>query len=1633
MVNILIISMLVFIVMGDPVAAVGLERTPLRAQSAGAALRSSFSMELEDIHTGLPFADIKGEDQPQFDPRGVLVKFKSGMHISTGPTGIDLTAMDLNLANQRVEQIQPLFSAADDPASSMQARADNAAETELTRMYELTLAQDGDVERVIAVLNEDPAVEWAEPDYLAYAADTIPNDPLFAGQWGLSQIDAPGAWDVVTGTPLVVIAVLDSGLDMSHPDLADRVWTNPGEVPGDGVDNDVNNHIDDIHGWDFIYDDNDPSDDNGHGTQVAGIAAATTDNGSGMAGVCWNCEIMPVKVMQMSGVANYSDIVKGIYYAAEKGAEIINISLGGYSDSSALQEAIQYALEKDAVVVAGAGNDNVSTPFYPAAYPEVLAVAGTTESDTKAAFSNYGSWIDVSAPGEAITSTFLGGGYGPVNGTSFAAPYASGLAALLRSQHTDWSEALVRAQIVHRSDSIEALNPTYTGQLGSGRINANTAVSQPPHPILQLESTAVNSEANGRPTPGEEASLEVTLSNDWLDAAGVVGTLTTSDSYVTVGQASANFGDIPAGATGIGTPIYTFTVDSATGYNYVIPFEIDVRSNEGAYTTTLPVTVTTRSANEPFCGTISENMTWTNDKTYIIQCNVGVAPGYTLTIQPGTEVLFDGAYDFNIGGTLIADGAEAQPIRFASDTGSDWGHINFDDSSTDATVDTAYEYVNGSILRHTEIEDTEGIIVDQASPYMSHISVVGGVGLEWTPGTLTVGSSPTPAFALLTDSYIWADLVPCGVLINGDARYVRNEVAGDSRVDINGQATVIENTGVAISTNGGSYAYNNTVDSVSVNGAGTVISNSVTGISVGNDSQVLTNTLTSGSILVGDNSEVRNNNIEDGSGWGLQSSGAVTATANRLVGNQGGVRVGGGWIQGNLIANNEDVGLELNGNTTVISNTFTGNSGTSVRITGSPWALAITGNNFEHNHNTYEIENLVDKSTLMMVPAQDNWWGTTDNAEIDQRIFDYNDDYNKGQVLYAPTTSGPIQTAPAYVRSITLTPESPVGIEEVVFDVEFSREMDLSLEPSMSFRSVQYNTWDVYNTSNSELPDDNVFASAIDARGDIWFGTLSGGAACLHDSEWTVYNTNNSGLPNNSVLAIATDAGGNIWFGTEGGAARFDGSDWISYYASNSGLPDDYILSLATGTTGNVWFGTIGKGAAHFNDSEWTVYDSSNSELPPKNIMAIAVDTKGDVWFGIVPIGGNTGGVVNFDGAQWSTYGTDQVESIGADTEGNIWIGTMGNGVRLLKADGTWYNYESSNSGLSGDYVRAVFIDTIDNKWFGTVDHGVSVLRADNSWQTYDPSDSGLANVEVRAIAVDTEGNKWFGTADHGVSVLWGGTKYVVSDNTHWLMPTHYQATYDFNARIPRDAYSITVQSARGTDGVQIAPNTATAFTVDYAGAIGDSTPPEAPSVIACGADNPDTLSAQWTADDSDGTITLYRYAIGTNPGDTDIVNWTETQQTSFLRSDLNLNASQTYYVAVQARNTGGLWSEFGISNGVDAGSGNCPSADFSGAPVEGSAPLEVQFTDTSAGTVDTWLWDFGDEITSTLENPSHLYDESGVYTVSLQVFGPGGGDFIVKPDLINVQNFEIYLPLTLRSYASRSSAINTIIGGEND
>ncbi|MFT9849326.1 S8 family peptidase [Aneurinibacillus sp. REN35] len=272
-------------------------------------------------------------------------------------------------------------------------------------------------DELIAYFNKRQDVRFAEPNYLLLPNAT-PNDTLYPRyQWNMPAIDMEKAWDITKGKPDVIIAVIDTGVDLTHPEFQGKL----------------------VSGYNVLNDSNKAQDDNGHGTHVAGIIAAKTNNQQGIAGIAWNNKIMPVKGIGADGSGSSFDIARGIIWAADHGAKVINMSVGNYHPSNVLHDAIKYAFSKNVIMIAASGNDHTNQPSYPAAYPEVISVAAVDWKGKQAEFSNFGPHIDVSAPGVDIPSTYIQKDYASLSGTSMACPHVAGLAGLIRSLNSSLS------------------------------------------------------------------------------------------------------------------------------------------------------------------------------------------------------------------------------------------------------------------------------------------------------------------------------------------------------------------------------------------------------------------------------------------------------------------------------------------------------------------------------------------------------------------------------------------------------------------------------------------------------------------------------------------------------------------------------------------------------------------------------------------------------------------------------------------------------------------------------------------------------------------------------------------------------------------------------------------------------------------------------------------------------------------------------------------------------------------------------------------------------------------------------------------------------------------------------------------
>lgn len=349
---------------------------------------------------------------------------------------------------------------------------------ELAGVYQLEIADNVKINDVLEMLLIDPSVEYAERVPLDKTFLALPNDPSYNTQWELGLINAPIAWASVASLSSVLVAVVDDGVQTNHPDL--NIYSNTLEASGVGsADDDGNGYVDDINGYDVADDDNNPYQAAlTHGTKVAGVLAANTNNGVGIACVSYGSKVLPVKVAKdnsPAGVITHG--YDGIIYAAVSGAKVICVAWGSPVSTITGQQIINYAHSKGCVIIAAAGNDNSNNMYYPAAYNNVIAVAATQSNDVKAPFSNYGSWIDVSAPGVNVYTTNAGSGFVTAGGTSIAAGITAGLASLMYSLRPGATPADIEACLKLNSVNINSLNPTFTNMLGDGRIDASSALS----------------------------------------------------------------------------------------------------------------------------------------------------------------------------------------------------------------------------------------------------------------------------------------------------------------------------------------------------------------------------------------------------------------------------------------------------------------------------------------------------------------------------------------------------------------------------------------------------------------------------------------------------------------------------------------------------------------------------------------------------------------------------------------------------------------------------------------------------------------------------------------------------------------------------------------------------------------------------------------------------------------------------------------------------------------------------------------------------------------------------------------------------------------------------------------------------
>lgn len=486
-------------------------------------------------------------------------------------------------------------------------------EKKLSNVFLVEFSEYNKIDLFIRQLQETGKLDYAEKVPLTRTTLT-PNDPNYnaSTQWSLFKINASNAWNVSTGNTSIVVAIVDDAVKITHPDLAPNVWINTGEIANNGLDDDNNGYVDDREGYDVAdmdADPNPPTNSFDHGTHVAGISGARSNNSAGVASIGYSIKLMAVK--SSNQVSLVTDGYDGIVYATINGANVINMSWGGSGSSTTAQNIITWSNAQGCLLIAAAGNDNVSSIFYPAGYTEVIAVASTTTNDAKSSFSNYGSWIDVSSPGSSIYSTIpASNGYAYKDGTSMASPLVAGLAGLVWSVNPSLTNNDVKSCILSTADNINAVNGSFIGQLGSGRINAQAAVN--------CASATLN-----WPPVADFSGLPTTIT------AGSSVTFTNLSTYNPTSYSWSFTGGTPATSTAANPPAITYN----TPGTYTVALTATNANGNDTETKTAYITVTPNTG----CDTLNFSPLNSPYSSYVY--NAGPGNGFVA----GTNVYGDKA------------------------------------------------------------------------------------------------------------------------------------------------------------------------------------------------------------------------------------------------------------------------------------------------------------------------------------------------------------------------------------------------------------------------------------------------------------------------------------------------------------------------------------------------------------------------------------------------------------------------------------------------------------------------------------------------------------------------------------------------------------------------------------------------------------------------------------------------------------------------------------------------------------------------------------------------------------------------------------------------------------------------------
>ncbi|MBI9033521.1 MAG: S8 family serine peptidase [Bacteroidales bacterium] len=672
---------------------------------------------------------------PEYVEGEIIVKFKDEAHVQLdvtkgfSQTGIE--SIDLFLEKYAAQEMGKIFKETREQrnlkSTRYYTRPDGTRKEipALFNIFKLKVDPIWDAKELAEELKLDKNVDFAEPNFLCYTSEviqkgyvdtkaesnfelpvgaaapvmsptTVPNDPLYLSgdQAYLDAIHAPEAWDIVTGDTTQIIAIIDTGVDWDHPDLDDNIWTNWDEIPDNGIDDDNNGYIDDTRGWDYINNDNDPNDDNSHGTHCAGIAAAEGNNGIGMCGVAWNSRILPVKVLQSTGSGNSTDFAAGIEYAADNGATVISMSLGSYGESMLVKTALENAYAgtgdgEGSILVGAAGNDGykidppfppfpIYAPMYPGCYSFVLGVEASDNVGELAVFSNmdltgpvaytniFAHNYETRSPGVGILSCKPNGSYWNKSGTSMACPEVAGTVALMRQHQPDQSGEIIFAKLIQGSGSMINI------------YNSLTLTLQPD--LVYVGYTIVDTlpgcDRDGCADAGETIEVFLTVKNAGGQADSVWTKLRFAEfedeTVADISDSTSSIGSMSAYATLSGElDPFIITISNDVVHNRQVKFEYEIGNEETSYTIG-ELVINVQNGLE-LGGFYTENLYLHSEYEYYGTQSIVIDTDDTLFIEPGVTIYMDPNKAINVKGAIMALGTQDSLIRFTSE--SYWGGI----------------------------------------------------------------------------------------------------------------------------------------------------------------------------------------------------------------------------------------------------------------------------------------------------------------------------------------------------------------------------------------------------------------------------------------------------------------------------------------------------------------------------------------------------------------------------------------------------------------------------------------------------------------------------------------------------------------------------------------------------------------------------------------------------------------------------------------------------------------------------------------------------------------------------------------------------------------------------------------------